>query len=225
MSPEDRQAMIGSMIERLEARLADNPDNIEGWLRLVRSHMVTGNRDKAQSALDRAFAAFSNANAETQALTGIARELGLVATSTLGGVPVAPASPAGEAASASQTKGTTTPFILEGASPATGSDTAAALRAARPRSDVAAAAAMSAQDRASMIQGMVASLDAKLTDNPDNIEGWLRLVRSYAVLGDQAAAGSALKRASAAFPGGTTGGQALAELAAQLGLETELEGQ
>jgi cytochrome c-type biogenesis protein CcmH len=225
MSPEDRQAMIGSMIERLEARLADNPDNIEGWLRLVRSHMVTGNRDKAQSALDRAFAAFSNANAETQALTGIARELGLVATSTLGGVPIAPASPAGEAASAGQDEGTTTPFILEGASPATGSDAAAAAPGGPDQEDIAAAAAMSAQDRASMIQGMVASLDAKLTDNPDNIEGWLRLVRSYAVLGDRAAAGSALKRASAAFPGGTTGGQALAELAAQLGLETGLEGQ
>jgi cytochrome c-type biogenesis protein CcmH len=56
-----------------------------------------------------------------------------------------------------------------------------------------------------MIRGMVASLDAKLTENPDNIEGWLRLVRSYAVLGDQAAAGSALKRASATFPGARWG--------------------
>jgi cytochrome c-type biogenesis protein CcmH len=57
MSAEERQAMIASMIEGLEARLADNPDNIAGWLRLVRSHAVTGNRDKAQTALDRAFAA------------------------------------------------------------------------------------------------------------------------------------------------------------------------
>lgn len=222
MSPEDRQAMIGSMIERLEARLADNPDNIEGWLRLVRSHMVTGNRDKAQSALDRAFAAFANASAENQALSALAQELGLFATSTLGGVPVAPASPAGETASASQTAPTTTPFILEGVSPQTD---AAAPAAGPSQDDVAAAAAMSAEDRASMIQGMVASLDAKLTENPDNIDGWLRLVRSYAVLGDRTAAGLALRRASVAFPGSTEGGQALAELATQLGLETELEGQ
>jgi cytochrome c-type biogenesis protein CcmH len=221
MSPEDRQAMIGSMVESLEARLADNPNNIEGWLRLVRSHMVMGNRDRAQAALDLAFAAFSSASAETQALSGMARELGLVATSTLGGVPVAPASPAGDAEAASQSEGNTTPFILEGASSGTGS----AAPAGPSQSDVAAAADMSAEDRDAMIRGMVASLDAKLTENPDNIDGWLRLVRSYAVIGDQAAAGSALKRASAIFTGATAGGQALAELAAQLGLETELEGQ
>ncbi|EDQ33778.1 cytochrome c-type biogenesis protein CcmI [Hoeflea phototrophica DFL-43] len=220
MSPEDRQAMIGSMVESLEARLADNPDNIEGWLRLVRSHMVMGNRDRAQAALDRAFAAFSNASTETQALTGAARELGLVASSTLGGVPVASASPAEDAASANQPEGTTTPFILEGVSPET-----SAAPAGPTQDDVAAAAAMSDQDRDAMIRGMVASLDARLADNPNNIEGWLRLVRSYAVLGDEAAAGSALKRASATFPGATAEGQALAALAAQLGLETELEGQ
>jgi cytochrome c-type biogenesis protein CcmH len=143
MSPEDRQAMIGSMVESLEARLADNPNNIEGWLRLVRSHMVTGNRDRAQAALDLAFAAFSSASAETQALSGMARELGLVATSTLGGVPVAPASPAGEDAKRRSVGGTTTPFILEGASPEPEPRRAGQVR---PRSDIAAAAAMSAED-------------------------------------------------------------------------------
>ncbi len=161
MSPEDRQAMIGSMVESLEARLADNPDNIEGWLRLVRSHMVMGNRDRAQAALDRAFAAFSNASTETQALTGAARELGLVASSTLGGVPVASASPAEDAASANQPEATTTPFILEGVSPET-----SAAPAGPTQNDVAAAAAMSDQDRDAMIRGMVASLDARLADNP-----------------------------------------------------------
>jgi cytochrome c-type biogenesis protein CcmH len=60
MSPEERQAMIASMIEGLEARLADNPDNIEGWLRLVRSHMQspeTGTRRRQRwTGLSRLFA-------------------------------------------------------------------------------------------------------------------------------------------------------------------------
>lgn len=221
MSPEDRQAMIGSMVESLEARLAENPNNIEGWLRLVRSHMVMGNQERAQAALDRAFAAFSGARAETQALNGVASEFGLIATSTLGGVPVAPANPTENLASANQPETTKTPFILQGAGP----EVSSAAPAGPTQEDIAAAASMSDEGRGAMIRGMVASLDAKLADNPDNIEGWLRLVRSYAVLGDQAAAGSALKRASATFPSATAGGQALAELAAQLGLEAELEGQ
>ena len=35
-----------------------------------------------------------------------------------------------------------------------------------------------------MIQGMVDGLAGKLATNPDNPEGWVRLVRAYAVLGD-----------------------------------------
>lgn len=35
-----------------------------------------------------------------------------------------------------------------------------------------------------LIQSMVAGLAAKLKDNPDNPDGWVRLVRAYAVLGD-----------------------------------------
>lgn len=72
---------------------------------------------------------------------------------------------------------------------------------------------------------MVESLDARLTENPDNLEGWQRLVRSYAVLGDRTAAETALERASLTFPGDSEGGRVLADLAAQLGLEPVLEGQ
>jgi cytochrome c-type biogenesis protein CcmH len=227
MSPEERQAMIGSMIESLETRLADNPNNIDGWLRLVRSHVVTGDRAKAQAALDRAFAVFAAAGAENQALAAIAGDFGLIATSTLGGVPVAPASPEQDGAPANPPAATQTPFILQGASPGT-LDAAPQEPEAQKgptQADISAAAAMSAQDRSAMIRDMVASLDAKLEENPDNIEGWLRLVRSYAVLGDQAAAGLALKRASATFPGDSDGGRALAELATQLGLSSTLENQ
>lgn len=230
MSPEERQAMIASMVQNLEARLASDPDNIDGWLRLVRSHVVMGNRDKAQAALDRAFAVFATESAEKQSLNTIAREFGLVATSTLGGVPVAPAEPGGEAALIAPEAKPATPFILDGAraDPPAGSD-ADAVSAAGPsgptQADIAAAAALSNEERGDMIRGMVASLDAKLSENPDNLEGWLRLVRSYAVLGDAPAAASALQRAQVAFPDGSEGAQALAELAASLGIAAKVEEQ
>jgi cytochrome c-type biogenesis protein CcmH len=51
------------------------------------------------------------------------------------------------------------------------------------------------------IRGMVASLAAKLKDQPDDPEGWVRLVRSYAVLGDTAQRDAALKEARARFAG------------------------
>ena len=229
MSPEERQAMIGSMIEGLEAKLADNPDNIAGWLRLVRSHVVTGSSDKAQAALDRAFALFAPSGPENQQLSALANELGLAALPTLGGVPMAPAGqepalPAGKPSATAKT-----PFILPALSlrpaPDQAPDPSSAAPSGPTSADVAAAANLSGEDRAAMIRTMVETLDARLADNPDNLEGWLRLVRSYAVLGDRAAAEAALERASVTFPGESEGGRALAGLATELGLEPVVEGK
>lgn len=65
--------------------------------------------------------------------------------------------------------------------------------------DVAAAAQMSSQDRDSMVRGMVARLAARLESEPNDIDGWVRLVRAYGVLGEKDKAADALKRARAAF--------------------------
>jgi cytochrome c-type biogenesis protein CcmH len=51
--------------------------------------------------------------------------------------------------------------------------------------DVAAAANMSDEERREMVRGMVARLADRLRDNGADVEGWLRLVRAYAVLGDR----------------------------------------
>ena len=45
-----------------------------------------------------------------------------------------------------------------------------------------AAAQMPEGQRKDMIRGMVAQLAARLQTTPDDLEGWLRLARSYAVL-------------------------------------------
>ncbi|TAV93286.1 c-type cytochrome biogenesis protein CcmI [Rhizobium leguminosarum] len=87
--------------------------------------------------------------------------------------------------------------------------------------DVAAAETMNAGDRQQMIRGMVESLDAKLSEDPNNFEGWMRLVRSYAVLNDKDRAVGALKRGLAAFPPPGEQGRQLLALARELGIATE----
>jgi len=87
--------------------------------------------------------------------------------------------------------------------------------------DIANAQAMSEADRGEMIRGMVASLDARLKEDPNNFEGWMRLVRSYAMLKDQARAEAALKDGLKAFPADGAEGQQLIAMAKELGLDVE----
>lgn len=51
---EDRQAMINSMVERLAARLEQQPNDVDGWARLGRSYMVLNQPAKARDAYARA---------------------------------------------------------------------------------------------------------------------------------------------------------------------------
>ncbi|MBK45840.1 MAG: c-type cytochrome biogenesis protein CcmI [Roseovarius sp.] len=54
MSVEERRAFVRSMVDRLAARLLDDPDNLEGWLRLAEAYSVLGNIDAAQNAANKA---------------------------------------------------------------------------------------------------------------------------------------------------------------------------
>ncbi|WP_209883500.1 c-type cytochrome biogenesis protein CcmI [Rhizobium leguminosarum] len=89
------------------------------------------------------------------------------------------------------------------------------------KEDVASAENLDQTDRQQMIRGMVQSLDAKLSADPNNFEGWVRLVRSYAVLNDKDRAAAALKRGLAAFPPAGEQGRQLLALARELGIATE----
>lgn len=54
LSPTERDDRIRSMVDGLAARLEDDPDNIEGWLRLAQSRQILGEPDAAKEAYRRA---------------------------------------------------------------------------------------------------------------------------------------------------------------------------
>jgi cytochrome c-type biogenesis protein CcmH len=70
----------------------------------------------------------------------------------------------------------------------------------RPGSFAPAAASMSQEEQAAMIEGKVQSLAARLEENPDDVEGWMRLGRSYGVLGRMDESIAAYEQAAALAP-------------------------
>ncbi|NQZ47816.1 MAG: cytochrome C biogenesis protein CycH [Erythrobacter sp.] len=81
---------------------------------------------------------------------------------------------------------------------------------------IAEAQQMSSSDRDAMVAGMVSSLEARLQDEPQNLDGWVMLIRSRATLGETGKAREALANAIAANPGEA---DELRRQAAMLGIE------
>ena len=132
MSPEEREATIRSMVDGLEARLVENPMDMEGWVRLIRSYNAMDDRDAAQATLDRALEVFAAAPFPKQRLASLGKELGLDAPATVG------------------------------------------------EADIA---------------GMVERLAERLEQEPDDLQGWLMLARSYTVMGEREKARAAMAAA------------------------------
>jgi cytochrome c-type biogenesis protein CcmH len=177
MSEGEQGAMIRSMVTRLAERLAESPDDPDGWQRLIRSYAVLGEADNARGALAEARSALG---AEHQAsLDRLASELGLSA----GAGQTSSSGPSAEEVAETQ----------------------------------AAMASMSKGEQGAMIRSMVARLAERLSESPDDPEGWQRLIRSYAVLGEPEEAQEALTQARAAL--GAEDQAALDQLAGELGLE------
>jgi cytochrome c-type biogenesis protein CcmH len=86
-------------------------------------------------------------------------------------------------AEAAKAGGLTAPALPKGAPPQPQQD-ADASQAGPNQDQTAAAAQIPEGERKDMIRGMVAQLAARLQTSPDDVEGWLRLARSYAVLGE-----------------------------------------
>jgi cytochrome c-type biogenesis protein CcmH len=83
---------------------------------------------------------------------------------------------------------------------------------------IATAEKLPAADQRSMIDGMVDGLAAKLQANPDNVDGWVKLIRSRVVLKDKAKAKDDVGMARKAFASKPDKLAQINSLAAELGL-------
>ena len=85
--------------------------------------------------------------------------------------------------------------------------------------EVAAAAQLAPAERNGMIEGMVARLARKMAENGSDVEGWLRLIKAYSVLGERDKALAAAANARSALAGNSDNLRRIGELAKELGLE------
>ncbi len=92
------------------------------------------------------------------------------------------------------------------------------LAPAEPENRAAAVMAMSKDEQQDMIAGMVAGLASRLEEDPNNLPDWLRLIRSYTVLGRTDEAIEALQKAQQTFEADQSALAQLAEIAAVTGL-------
>lgn len=69
MTPQARQQMIETMVGRLAARLDAAPNDLPGWLRLIRAYQVLGKAEEAKAAGDKAKTVFAKDEAALSQIT------------------------------------------------------------------------------------------------------------------------------------------------------------
>jgi cytochrome c-type biogenesis protein CcmH len=84
---------------------------------------------------------------------------------------------------------------------------------------IAASSDLSPDQRNTMVRGMVARLADRLQNDGSDVEGWMRLVRSYMVLGEPDKARAAVGDARRALAGDAAKLRRLDELVKELKLE------
>jgi cytochrome c-type biogenesis protein CcmH len=77
LGADQRNVMIRTMVARLAERLQQDGADLQGWLRLVRSYMVLGERDKAIAAAADARRALAQDQDKLRQLDALVKELGL----------------------------------------------------------------------------------------------------------------------------------------------------
>jgi cytochrome c-type biogenesis protein CcmH len=189
--PEHNGSAIEAMVERLAERLKKDGSDVPGWVQLVRSYRVLGKADKVKATIADARAALAKDQEALQRL-----DQGLAALDT-----EAMPSASGPAAAAP-------------------SPSAASIAPPGPNaSQVAAAAQMAPGERNGMIEGMVARLAQRMAENGSDVDGWLRLIKAYSVLGQRDKALTAAANARNALAGNDDNLRRIGELAKELGLE------
>jgi cytochrome c-type biogenesis protein CcmH len=208
--PATEQTPINELVARVEAHLERSPGDARGWEVLAPVYARLGRHDDAVKAR-RNVLRLSGANAQREADLGealTAQANGVVTADAKQAFERALALDASEAKArfflglAAEQDGRPAeaarmwralladapqdaPWIgYLRAAIARVDPSAAAGEGGPTQDDVAAAAAMDPDQRAQMIRGMVDRLASRLKDNANDLDGWLRLIRSYVVLGE-----------------------------------------
>ena len=190
--PEHNGDAIEAMVARLAERLKKDGSDVPGWVQLVRSYRVLGRTEKANAAVADAHAALAG---DQQALQRL--DQGLQGLET-------------EAAASG------------GSGPGAAGPAPSAIAVAPPGPDasqVAAAAQMAPGERNNMIESMVARLAQRMAENGSDVDGWLRLIKAYTVLGERDKALTAAASARNALAGNSDNLRRIGELTKELGLE------
>jgi cytochrome c-type biogenesis protein CcmH len=77
LSAEQRNAMVRGMVDRLAERLNRDGSDVDGWLRLMRSYMVLGERQKAVAAAGEARRALAGEPDKLRRIDELVKGLGL----------------------------------------------------------------------------------------------------------------------------------------------------
>jgi len=79
LKPEDRQAMVAGMVDRLANRLETSPKDPDGWIMLIRSRMAMNEAEKARAALEKARTVFADEPETRQRIVQAAQAMGIAA--------------------------------------------------------------------------------------------------------------------------------------------------
>ncbi len=219
---EDAPGDLPRLVEQLARRIAESPEDPRGWRLLGRSYGQLGRYQEAAAAIRQAIAQGEDGAAAWADLGEmlIAANEGVVVPEAAQALAEAlkrdPAEPRSRYYSGlvlaqddrmEQALEVWETLADDGPADAPwnallGQQIAAARRslglpAGPDAADMAAAAEMTAKERDAFIRSMVERLATRLKQEPDDLDGWLRLTQAYRVLGERGAAAEALKRAAA----------------------------
>ncbi len=217
LAPENRS--IQSLVSQIESHIERNPNDGRGWEVLAPVYLRMGRFDDAVKARRNAL----NLNGETAERQS---DLGEALMASANGIVTADAKTAFERAVAIEPGHLKSRFFIGVAAQQDGARDKAAeiwramLAEAPPEApwapavrqaladigapgpstqDMASASQMSESQRTDMIRGMVEGLAAKLSQDGSDVDGWLRLLRAYMVLGERDKAQAAVTNARRAL--------------------------
>ena len=230
--PADENADLTIMVAKVEARLSDHPDDGLGWGTIAPVYLSLGRYDDAIKA-------FGNALRLIGETADLRSGLGEAKMAAADGVVTADALSDFEKAYANDPKNERAQYYRAMAAEQDG-DKAKALTLYRalletlpPDSEpgqlvATRMAALSGEQakpvfdpnagQSAMIRQMVERLDARLSTDGSDLEGWLKLMRAYQVLGDSSKANDAFSRAKLAKANDSDALAKLSAAAKELGI-------